>query len=417
MTSLKEKAEQLPSRPGVYLFRGKFGQVLYVGKAKNLKKRVTSYFTKSPDIKTAILLGNLYDIDHLVVKNELAALLLENDLIKKYKPRYNIALRDDKSYPMLKLTVNEKWPGLLMVRKKQKDKALYFGRFQGGVVREVIRQVKKLFPIRWCKESPLKMREQPCLYYRIGSCLGPCIGGVSNENYRQLVDGIISLLNGDLSLAKLRLEKHMKQASAAQDFELAAKLRDRLAWLEKMVEGKGSRRSGEAGPLAGVSRLAKVLPLALPPMRIEAFDVSNIQGSQVVASMVVFYGGIALKSDYRKFKIKTVEGEPNDVAAISEAVRRRYHATLAKEMPLPDLIVIDGGLGQVNAAKIALGLEIPIIGLAKKEETIVFPGRKKELKLVFRDPGLKLLQKIRDEAHRFAVSYHRKLRSRALFGH
>ena len=191
MASLKEKLNSLPNQPGVYLFKDKNGVIIYIGKAKSLRKRVASYFTKPPEIKTGILLDRLYDIDYIVAGSELDALILEDELIKKYKPRYNISLRDDKAYPFLKLTVNEEWPRLFLARRKAKDGALYFGRYQGGMVRAIIRLVKKIFPIRWCKESPLRRREQPCLYYRIGSCSGPCLRKISHEDYLALVQGIL----------------------------------------------------------------------------------------------------------------------------------------------------------------------------------------------------------------------------------
>ncbi|MGB9612787.1 MAG: GIY-YIG nuclease family protein, partial [Candidatus Margulisiibacteriota bacterium] len=214
MTSLKDKLKSLPNKPGVYLFKDKSGQVIYIGKAKSLRKRVSSYFRAKPDIKISVLLDRLYDIDYLVTGSELDALLLEDELIKKYKPRYNVALRDDKAYPYLKLTVTEEWPRLFLVRRKEKNGALYFGRYQGGMVREIIRLVKRLFPIRWCKESPLKMRQQPCLYYRIGSCAGPCIGKISKNDYQALVRGIILLLEGKMEEAKEKLEAQMHRAAA-----------------------------------------------------------------------------------------------------------------------------------------------------------------------------------------------------------
>src|SRR3989338_5701679 len=181
MRSLKEKLKALPNKSGVYLFKNKIGEVIYVGKAKSLRKRVASYFKPRPELKVSILLDRLYDIDYITTGSELDALLLEDELIKKYKPRYNVALRDDKASPYIKLTINEKWPRLFLARRKDKDGALYFGRYQGGMVRAIIRLVKKLFPIRWCKESPLKMRQQPCLYYHIGACSAPCIGNISPE--------------------------------------------------------------------------------------------------------------------------------------------------------------------------------------------------------------------------------------------
>ncbi|MEE8637569.1 MAG: excinuclease ABC subunit UvrC [Candidatus Margulisiibacteriota bacterium] len=420
MASLKEKLKALPNKPGVYLFRDRKGVILYVGKAKSLRKRVSSYFSKPPDLKTGILLDRLYDIDYVVAGSELDALILEDELIKKYKPRYNISLRDDKAYPFLKLTVNEEWPRLFLVRRKEKDKALYFGRYQGGMVREVIRLVKRLFPIRWCRESPLKMREQPCLYYRIGSCSGPCIQKITREDYLALVQGIISLLEGKADQALDKLREEMKKAAKNQDFERAAYLRDRIKVLQKMMEGKELARAPVPRRLSGIGELKKELKLKKDPMRIEAFDISNIQGANIVGAMVAFYGGLPLKSDYRRFKIKSLGIKPNDVAAIYEIVKRRYAGMLSKRLSLPDLVMVDGGLAQVNSG--ARGLKearlknTPIIGLAKREEKIYLPQKNKPLSLARTSSGLKLLQRIRDEAHRFAITFHRERRRKAFYG-
>lgn len=419
MSSLRDKLKTLPGQPGVYLFKDKNRVILYVGKAKSLRKRVSSYFKPNPDLKTSILLDRLYDIDYVVTGSELDALMLEDELIKKYKPRYNVALRDDKAYPFLKLTVNEEWPRLFLARRKEKDGALYFGRYQGGMVRGVLRLVKKLFPIRWCRESPLRMREQPCLYYRIGSCAGPCIHKISREDYLALVRGIIFLLEGKMDEAIEKLKKEMQKASQATDFERAGYFRDSIRLLQKMIEGRVNlQKTPSPRGLAEVTELQKALKLKKLPMRIECFDISNIQGSNIVGAMVAFLGGIPLKHDYRRFKIRSVEGKPNDLQAIYEVTKRRYAGSLAKKLELPDLVMVDGGMAQVNFGKKALvesGVERPIIGLAKKEEKIYFPGKKEILKLGRESPALQLLQRVRDEAHRFAIAYHREKRKKSLF--
>ena len=419
MISLKEKLKCLPNKPGVYLFKDKSGAVIYVGKAKFLRKRVSSYFTKKPDVKTGILLERLKDIDYILAETEMEALLLEDELVKKYRPRYNVALRDDKAYPLLKLTVNEEWPRLFLARRKEKDGALYFGRYQGRMVREVIRLVKKLFPVRWCKESPLKMRQQPCLYYRIGSCSGPCIGKIDREQYLSLVDAIKDLLEGKMERSISKLKTEMEKSAQGQNFERAAHLRDRIKILEKMMEGRELKTPPAPRTLSEITELKKELKLPSEPMRIEAFDVSNISGKNIVGSMAVFLGGVPLKNEYRKFKIRSVAEKPNDVAAIYEIVKRRYTKTLAKVLARPDLIMVDGGIAQVNSAARALteaGLAgLPIIGLAKKNEEIYFPNKNKPKNLAKRSPALKLLQRVRDEAHRFAITYHRAKRAKALF--
>jgi len=420
MSSLKDKFSSLPNKPGVYLFKDKNGVIIYVGKAKSLRKRVSSYFRKAPDIKTGILLDRLYDIDYVVAGSELDALILEDELIKKYKPRYNISLRDDKAYPFLKLTVNEEWPRLFLARRKEKDGALYFGRFQGGMIRAIVRLAKKIFPIRWCKESPLRRREQPCLYYRIGSCSGPCIQKISREDYLGLVQGIISLLEGKMGKALDKLRKEMEKAANSQDFERAAYLRDRIKILQKMMEGKELARAPSSRLLSEIGELKEILKLKKVPMRIEAFDISNIQGSNIVGAMVAFYGGLPLKSDYRRFEIKSLEKKPNDVAAIYEVVKRRYTGSLSGRLPIPDLIMVDGGKAQVNSG--ARGLaearlkNLAIIGLAKPEEKIYFPEKKRPLSLPRTSSALQLLQRIRNEAHRFAIAFHRQKRKKALYG-
>jgi excinuclease ABC subunit C len=419
MSSLKEKLKSLPNQPGVYLFKDKNREIIYVGKAKVLRKRVASYFRSQPDLKTSILLDRLFDIDYIVTGSELDALVLEDELVKKYKPRYNISLRDDKAYPYLKLTVNEEWPRFFLARRKERDGSLYFGRYQGGMVRAVIRLVKKLFPIRWCSESPLKKREQPCLFYRIGSCSGPCIGKISRDDYLALVQGIILLLEGKMDQAIDKLREEMEKASREQNFEQAAYLRDRLRLLEKMREGKPNLAKAPSPRQVGeLTELQAALKLKKLPLRIEAFDISNIQGSNIVGSMVTFMGGLPLKNDYRRFKVKTVKGKPNDVQAIYEVVKRRYAGSLTNKLEWPDLVLVDGGLAQVNSGQKALReerKEIPVIGLAKREEEIFFPARRAPLRLGRQSCALQLLQRIRDEAHRFAVAYHRQKRRKTLF--
>jgi excinuclease ABC subunit C len=420
MSSLKEKLKHLPNKPGVYLFKDQKGEIIYIGKAKRLRRRVASYFKPHPDLKTSILLQRLHDIDYMVTLSELDALLREDELIKKYRPRYNVALRDDKAYPFIKITVNEPWPRVIIARRKERDGALYFGRYQGGMVRAVVALLKKLFPIRWCRETPLKMRQQPCLYYHLGNCSGPCIGKVSSQYYRSLVDGIILLLKGKMEKALAKLEEEMRRAAAELDFERAAYLRDRIKLLEKMRAGKTNLSLTPSDRLpAEIYQLQKQLKLIKAPLRIEAFDISNIAGSHIVGAMVVFVGGAPLSSQYRRFKIRSLKGTPNDVQAIYEVVKRRYSGSLARSLELPDLVMVDGGAAQVNFGKKALEesslARLPIIGLAKREEEIYFPGRTKSLKLPKRAPELALLQRIRDAAHRFALAFHRQKRSRGLF--
>ena len=417
--NLKAKAQALPKLPGVYLFKDQRGVVIYVGKAKVLRQRVASYFKPLEDIKTKILIEKAADLDYVLTDSELKALLLENKLIKKYHPQYNVSLRDDKTYPYLKLTINEPWPRLLMVRKKLPDGAKYFGPFQGAMVREILRLAKKTFPLRWCKKTPLIKRQQPCLYYRLGSCSGPCIGKSNQAEYHRLVAGLILFLKGKTNQALTILNEAMAKAAKGRNYERAAYFRDKIKLLQKMFtqESKSAKLFGQ--PTERLYALQKELQLKALPLRIEAFDISNISGTNMVGSMVVFQAGLPLKTDYRRFKIASLKDKPNDVAAIFEVVIRRYTRTLAQKLPQPSLILVDGGKGQVNAAAQALAKAkldfVPVIGLAKKEEIIFFPGPKTELILAKTSQALQLLQQIRDEAHRFAVNFHRHKRQASLF--
>ncbi|MBU0573469.1 MAG: excinuclease ABC subunit UvrC [Candidatus Margulisbacteria bacterium] len=408
--------QKFPDQPGVYFFKDKAGEIIYIGKAKSLKRRIASYFNRPADSpKLQALLDHLHSIEFICTATELEALLLENRLIKKHQPKYNIMLRDDKNYPYIKLTMQEEWPRLLMVRQKLDDGALYFGRYDAGGIKETIRLIKKFFPIRWCKSSPMRTREQPCLQYHIKHCLGPCIGKISQQEYRNLCKAIASLLSGRMSDVTEALKKEMDAAAGAHKYELAAKLRDQINKLERVTRTRPRWVPRRIVRQAQNSLLELKDTLHLPkiPFRVEAFDVSNIQGEDCVASMVVFENGEPKKKDYRRFKIRGTEG-PNDAAAINEVVKRRYTKTLKDKLPLPDLILIDGGKPQVNAAKRALPHDIPIFGLAKKEELLFAPHKSRPIRLPLESPALLLLRAARDEAHRFAITYHRAKRKKSL---
>jgi len=406
---------KFPDLPGVYLFKDNLGKVIYVGKAGSLKNRISSYFQKPTDSpKTNALISEYKKIDFITTPTELEALLLERQLITKYKPRFNVMWKDDKQYPYLKLTLNEEWPRLIMVRKKEEDGAGYFGPFESRSVRETIRLIKKLFPIRWCRESPLKFRRQPCLQYHLKHCLGPCIGGITREEYQNYLNAIIKVLEGDLSSAIKYLNDEMIEAAKDQRFEQAARLRNRINNLSRIIEKKPGwmPKAKEKEGDTSIWELKISLNLVKIPRRIEAFDVSNIQGEALVASMVTFFDGEPKKSDYRKFKIRGFI-LPNDVGAINQAVFRRYAGSLKKKMDTPDLILIDGGIAHVRSAKKALieaKIKVPVIGLAKKLEEIYFPEKNIPIKLPLASPALRLLMRIRDEAHRFAITYHRASR-------
>ncbi|NQU17248.1 MAG: excinuclease ABC subunit UvrC [Candidatus Saganbacteria bacterium] len=410
-----------PDKPGVYLFKDKTAKVIYVGKAISLKKRLASYFSKTTDDDKLIRLLSKYEtIDYIVTKSELEALLLEARLIKKYHPYFNVSFRDDKQYPSLKLTMNEEWPRVMMVRQVKDDGALYFGPFEGRAIRETIREIKRVFPIRWCKK--FRKRQQPCLHYYIKHCLSPCTQKISRDDYLNLCRALASFLSGNLGEAINRLEQEMKRAAQEKRFEAAAKFRDKIRNLKRILQKQDAgilfnrhefNRAAEA-----VVALKKALKLNKLPKRIEAFDVSNISGTNNVASMVVFENGLPKKSHYRKFKIRSLNKKANDVAAIFEVVLRRYTKTLKGKLPRPDLVLIDGGIAQVRAGKAALEKaklrKMPVIGLAKREEEIFRPEKNVPIRLKKDSPALYLLQRVRDEAHRFAVAYHRLKRRKAV---
>ncbi|MFC1496052.1 GIY-YIG nuclease family protein [Candidatus Margulisiibacteriota bacterium] len=406
-----------PDRPGVYCFKGKAGKTIYVGKAKSLKLRVRSYFQEPHDsFKIKSLLKEYKTINYIVTPTELEALLLERRMIRKLKPYYNVLLKDDKRYPYLKLSVNEQWPRLLLSRKKEQDGAKYYGPYEGRSVHETIRLLTRLFPIRRCKAAELKPRKQPCLQYHIKRCYSPCTGAIGNAEYRNFVSAIEKLLDGNVAAAIFVLETEMKAAAGKKNFEIAARLRDRIRSIQRMQQKRKGwmPRQREKRGETGIWELKRLLKLERNPNRIEAFDISNIGAVAMVASMVVFEGGVPKKSDYRRFKIRGVAGKPDDVAAMQEVVLRRYTKTLKSKLPKPNLVLIDGGIAQVQAGKKSLkqaGLnKIPILGLAKREEELFLPEKNVPLKVDKNSPALQLLQCIRDEAHRFAISYHRKLR-------
>ena len=532
------KLLHLPDGPGVYLWKGRDGTTLYVGKAKRLRSRVRSYFAndqlESP--KTRHLVGLIADLETIVVPSEAHALILEANLIKEYRPRFNIALRDDKSYPYIKVTVQEPFPRVFVTRRLEDDGASYFGPYTDvGAMRRSLNVVKRIFTVRSCNyDMPAQMPERPCLDYYIKRCKAPCILAQSQQEYRSMIDEVVLFLSGRPDEVVRRVKERMDLASEQLDFERAAELRDVLHHLEQMeeptvvleVEGGdrdviGYARDGDdacvtvlrirggkllsreqrfltniegeddtdvitiflAGSYVGMQEKARQLLLpfdfpdrelieqALPDSRIlipqrgprrdlialaeqnarhlleelklssmEAderagdpvyelgrelglqrlprslvcFDISTTQGTDTVGSCVWFENGRPKRAEYRKFKVKTVEGT-DDFASIQEVVRRYFERRVNDGKPLPDLIVVDGGKGQLSAAHTALshlGLaDRPLISLAKRDEEVFIWGHEEPLRLSRRSPGLRLLQQARDEAHRFAVTYNRKRRT------
>jgi excinuclease ABC subunit C len=514
---------QAPNKPGVYLIKDSSGKIIYVGKAISIAKRIKAHFR--PDSKIA---PHIADLDYIVTSNELEALILEAVLIKKHHPRYNVLLRDDKQYPYIKLSVNEEWPTITLVRKIADDGARYFGPYRGQTVKDIFKVVKRLFRIRWCKT--FKKRDQPCFYYHMGKCLAPCAKNVSKQQYSRAVKDIELFLEGEFEVAIKKLESEMTLASLNKDYEAAAEIRDRLKLFRNISEeqkvvtsdrkdkdvfyvstygnsalalileirsgkltGKQSYfikdtkleeedlltglmvqyysgatyvppeviapASGSKAILEGaltkikgskvrinipksdndmgllkmaeenssyalqqniriegniydsLLELKEALGLEKMPYRIEAFDVSTTMGIETVGSMAVFEGGLPLKSDYRKFKVAPGRKANNDVAGIRNIVMRRYTGKLSSQLAAPDLVLIDGGPGQLNAARHFIPKGSAVLGLAKKLEEIYMIGRNAPIRLEMNSSALKLLRRIRDEAHRFAITFHRKRRA------
>jgi len=525
--------------------KGKGGEVLYIGKANVLADRVRSYFQKGADLtpKNRLLISHVTDIETMVTRSELEALILENNLIKRYRPRFNVILRDDKNYPYLRLPIKEAFPRFTIVRKVQNDGALYYGPYvPAGALRETLRVIKRVFPLATCEIEIDGKAERPCIEYEIKRCMAPCVGYQTSKEYHEIVKQARMFLEGRDTELLENYHAQMNAAAEREDFEEAARIRDRIFKIERTLERQrvaqteivdqdvvGLARHGAAADIqmlfvrggllvgrkdfhwgnvqdtpdeelvrsvieqfynkevlppkqvllpivlpeaelisqwlsekkrekvqvlapergkkhhlvqlaeenaaaalkdhlrdeaterAAMEDLQKLLHLKKAPARIEGFDISNIQGNQGVASMVVWEAGGAKRSEYRKFRIKTVEGA-NDFASMQEVVWRHYSGVKEDQRPLPDLILIDGGIAQLGAAMDALrelGLSrIDIVALAKakgeKEERVFLPGRKNPVILKPSSPATHLLQRIRDESHRFAITYHRKLRSRVL---
>ncbi len=562
-SNIQKILDNLPTKPGVYLHKNKQGKIIYVGKAVNLRSRVRSYFHKSArqHAKTNRLVKEIVDIDFIVADSELEALLLENTLIKKYQPYYNVRLKDDKRYPYIKVHWQEDYPRVTTTRRLQNDGARYFGPYTASwAAYQTLDLIRKIFPYLTCTRTITGNDARACLYYHIGRCAAPCIGVVSKEEYRQIIDNLCDFLNGNTRSVTVQLEQQMQTAAEQLDFEKAAQLRDQLKAIDQVVEkqkvvnagtldedviafartdgdacvqvffirgGKmvgrdyfvldgaadeadskimssflkqfydqattippqillpqevdelmiirdwlkskrgqkvtlkvprrGKQRelldmasqnaaetlthlrarwaADETKQTEGLTELQQSLDLTEPPVRMECYDISTLQGTNTVGSMVVFVKGVPRKSDYRRFKIQGVQGQ-DDYASMQEMLRRRFKRMTDKDYAvdsaafkpksqqdnawalIPNLIVIDGGKGQLNAAldvldEFDLRDAIPIIGLAKREEEIFTPGQSDPIILPRNSQGLFLLQRIRDETHRFGVTYHRKLRGKS----
>jgi excinuclease ABC subunit C len=406
--ALKEKIKGLPDSPGVYLLKDKESKVIYIGKASSLRKRVASYFQRGDQPKEDLLQVKVADLEYIPTSSEAEALLWEASLIKEKQPRYNVSYRDDKSYPFLKITTNEKFPRIFIGRGKKEGNILYFGPYSNaGLLREALKTVRKIFPYRSCRNLP----KEACLYYSLELCPAPCLGKIGERDYKKRIHEICLFLEGKREELEKGLTQKMREKAQAQSFEEAAKIRDQINSLVQLKE----LRFGKETLLW---ELQNLLALSRLPRRIEAFDVSHIAGHEAVGAMVSFYQGIPDKNNYRRFRIKLVSGK-DDFAMIREIVLRRYRRLKNENLDFPDLILIDGGKAHLEAAYSQLkklGLKnLDVISLAKGEERIYILKRKNPLKLSRDSRILQFLQRIRDEAHRFAITYHKKLRKKVSF--
>jgi len=454
--NLQAKLKTLPDSPGVYLFKDKGNKVIYIGKALSLKKRVSSYFQQgSFEPKISQLIRYLADFDYIPLSSEPEAFLLEARLIKEFQPRYNQRARDDKSYPFLKIT-KEKFPSFTIVRDPGRFRnhhppphpsprgrgtegrgAFYFGPYTDVIaLRQAYRYIRNIFPVRRCgrKINPEK-RTRLCLDFHLGRCKGPCAGKVGEKEYRSLADSLTLFLKGKYQETIRRLKKLMREKAEELNFEEAARYRNWMEAMKRMKQGEVHPCGGsilvanqakqdlplhrqnkyvvaEFTRLIYLNQLKKVLSLPKLPQRIEAVDISDISGAQAVGSLVAFKNEMPDQDSYRRFKIKRVSGI-DDYKMMAEVIERRYQ----EGKNLPDLLLVDGGKGHLSVVvqKLArMGLFFPVAALAKRKEEIFLPYSSAALILKKNSPALRLLEKIRDEAHRFAISYHRQLRRKAL---
>lgn len=420
---VKKYLNKLPARPGVYLFYNKKGKIIYVGKAGNLKSRVRQYWQKSvtPSPAKFSMMKKVEKIKIEVCDSEIEALLLEANLIKKYQPEYNVIMKDDKSFVYIKVTTEDEWPTVITTRQIAAD-GKYFGPFTAGTpVRETLKLLGKIYPIRRCKMEENKT----CLFGRLGRC--PCNGQVTKDEYKLMIKEIIMFFEGKKKTILMNIKKELRELSKrkkkdAKVLERIEKLKWKVINLKKVLAHKHVLGLDDKIEV-DLTELARELSLKKVPERIEGYDISNIYGQSAVGAMVVFNNGIPNKSQYRKFKIKTVKGI-DDVGMLREIFTRRLKRAEPSlksgskdEWPLPDLIIVDGGKGQLNAAVEILKehkLKIPVISLAKRLEEVYVPGEIKARVLTRNSPALHLVQRVRDEAHRFAISYHRLLRRKRL---
>lgn len=432
--NLTDKIKNLPEKSGAYLFKNENGEIIYIGKANSLKNRVSSYFSKnyshSPKVKQMI--KQIIDIEYIITASEMEALLLESRLIKKVKPYFNTQLKDDKSYPFIQITKGDPFPTIHLIRKSNKivkKKALYYGPFTDvETTRKVVHKLRNIFKIRNCSQQKFNSGK-PCLDYQIGLCSAPCAGRIEQEEYLIKVKECALLLSGRHRALLKNLKQEMKIAAQLMLYEKAAKIRDTINMIEKVLSQEKASRSylkrinsytkentTKKSLQKELQELKDYLKLPVLPQTIEAYDISNIQGKIAVGSMVSFQYGMPDKKRYRHFKIRYEQGI-NDYAMMEEVLKRSLSNHQLKKEKLPDLILVDGGKGQLNiAARVLqeLNLLISLVSLAEREELLFLYGVKDPILLPRNSGAFFLIQRIRDEAHRFALSYHKKLRSKAI---
>ena len=412
MNKLKEKIANLPQASGVYIFKNAQGKIIYIGKAKSLKKRVQTYFSRDLSTKTQAMVEKIADLEYQLTPSEAQAQILEASLVKENQPQYNISLKDDKSFPWIKIT-GEEFPIVSIARRKGRNKndtALYFGPYTNvKLLRQAFKVMRKVFGFRSCKNLPGRM----CLYGRIKLCPAPCEQKISARDYQDIIRQIKLFLESRYEELVNTLARKMQELAKEKRFEEAAKIRDQINALSSIGQNKeGLASINELEDLKNLLKLKKL------PLCIEAFDISNIYGKEATGSMVSFYKGFADKNNYRRFRIKSVSGI-DDYKMLAEVVERRYSRLREEKFPLPDLILIDGGRSHLLTAQKELkklGLEIPLVSIAKEQENIYTNKKAKPINLKSDTPGLNLIRRIRDEAHRFAVSYHHLLRRKKIIG-
>ncbi len=398
----KELLKGLPKACGVYLLKDEHGRTVYVGKSNCIQKRIYSH--------TRTKLGGRFShVDFILTDSELEALILEAHLIKKLMPRYNVSLRDDKSYPYIKMAKHEEYPRLLITRTIEKDGSEYYGPFRAATAKSILKILNGLYGLRRCSGGEFRRRAQPCLNFHMKKCLGPCAGRANKKDYDDAVRQIRIFFNKGPRQSLLAMEMEMKKASARFEYERAARMRDKISWLGQAIDKKEMGAKELKSPPASMEEIGVLAGAATVPDRIEVFDISNLGHENTVGAMVVFKRGMPFRAHYRKFNISS-KGLPNDVAAIYETVLRRYSRSLIKSLPFPDLIIIDGGKPQLGAAEKALkdaGKDIPIIAIAKRNEELFVPHSKDPLPVSPGSKGLLFIRRARDEAHRYAISSHR----------